>query len=59
VAIIEITFCLNAFVVIFSKWPAGHGKELCGPSVVRGPCLTALRERNQPKLRECQIKMFH
>jgi hypothetical protein len=26
-----------AFVVIFSKRPAGHGKGLCGPQVARGP----------------------
>jgi hypothetical protein len=25
------------FVVIFSKWPAGHGKGLHGPHVAHGP----------------------
>ena len=38
-----ITFYIIAFVVIFTKWPAGHGKELRGPSVplgsrVEDPC---------------------
>jgi len=39
VGIIEITFYFIAFVVIFPKWPAGHGKELRGPTVARGPCV--------------------